>query len=230
MLCLKEVGGVSPRERTGAVSSKARGQCPPPPAAQESLCAPTHPPRHSKGPKTHSNRSHPPSQPNPVHIDKKHGREPRAPFQGMFNRFFLFNTDVPHTPSGVRVPLQSLWVPKALRRELSGRNPAGMIPHRTSSESCTSSLGIWQLCHHQLTLLTPTGGSLGVATAFQDGYSNFSNALWETNGLAFLSQLTPSKGPRALPWEAVPAAGLKAQRIVRYSSLTLQHSAVKKVP
>lgn len=24
-------------------------------------------------------------------------------------------------------------------------------------ESCTSSLGIWQLCHHQLTLLTPAG-------------------------------------------------------------------------
>lgn len=53
---------------------------------------------------------------------------------------FLFNTDVPHTPSGVRVPLQHLWVPKALRRELSGRNPAGMFPpHGTSSEFCSSS-------------------------------------------------------------------------------------------
>lgn len=78
----------------------------------------------------------------------------------------------------------------------------------------------------------PAGGSLAVPTALENGHSNFINTDWKTRGLVFLSQLTPSKGPRALPWEAppVPAAGLKAQRIVRYSSPTLQHFAINKVP
>lgn len=163
---------------------------------------------------------------------------------------FLFNTNVPRTPSGVRVPLQHLWVPKALRRELSGRNPAGMFPpHGTSSESCSSSAagarftGVraspaaapWEFGNSVITnslFSPPPGASLGAPTAFENEFSNFSNTVWKTNGLVFPYQLTPSKGPRALPWEAppVPAAGLKAQRIVRYSSPTLQHFVVKKVP
>lgn len=156
-----------------------------------------------------------------------------------------------HTLSGVRVPLQHLWVPKALRRELGGRNPAGMFPaHGTSREFCSSSAtGLhplicvrarpapapWGFGNFVITsslFSPPAGGSLPAPTALENEYSNFSNTVWQTYGLVFLYQLTPSKGPHALPWEAppAPAAGLKAQRIVRYSSPTLQHSTVKKVP
>lgn len=76
--------------------------------------------------------------------------------------------------------------------------PQDCAPWIGEGESCTSSLGIWHLCHHHLTLLTLPGGTLGAPTAFEDEHSNFSNTLWKTNGLVFPHQLTPSKGPRAL--------------------------------
>lgn len=136
---------------------------------------------------------------------------------------FLFNSNVPHTPSGVRVPLQHLWVPKALRRELSGRNPTGMFPpHGTSSKFCSSSAtGLtrlisvraspapahWEFGNFVITnslFSPPAGGSLGVPIAFENEYSNFSNTVWKTSGLVFLSQLT-------LPKAHMPSLGKHLQ-------------------
>lgn len=117
-------------------------------------------------------------------------------------------------------------------------NSAAALPQDCAPLICvraSSAPAPWEFGNFVITnsLFSPlAGGSLGVPTPFENEYSNFSNTVWKTSGLVFLYQLTPSKGPRALPWEAppVPAAGLKAQRIVRYSSPTLQHFAVKKVP
>lgn len=86
-----------------------------------------------------------------------------------------------HTASGVRVPLQHLWVPKALRRELRGQTQQECFQHMAPAvssaaalpqdcapldlcegQSCTSSRGIWQLGHHQLNCPHPRLGEVSL--------------------------------------------------------------------
>lgn len=204
LLCLKQTVRCVPQGRGkghktgGSVQGSTRSQCPLLLMPRRPFVHPPAPPGTPKvvlghfSPKTQSNRrSQPP--PSPIlQILTRNMAENLVHLSKGCLIVFLFNSNVPHTPSGVRVPLQHLWVPKALRRELSGRNPTGMFPpHGTSSEfcsssatglhpfdfcegeSCTSSLGIWQLCHHQLTLLTPSWGKSRCSHCFWEWIFKF---------------------------------------------------------
>lgn len=136
---------------------------------------------------------------------------------------FLFNSNVPHTSSRVRVPLQHLW---SLRH--SGGSSVGeiqrecfhhMAPAVNSvaalPQDCTRLISVraspapahWEFGNFVITnslFSPPAGGSLGVPIAFENEYSNFSNTVWKTSGLVFLSQLT-------LPKAHMPSLGKHLQ-------------------